>query len=138
MARTSLSTLLWASALRSVNSYKLTLWASRPALSRALKPLSHWSENLKRCRAAARSAAPHMCPDGCRIVDGVSAIRYPRRSRRETRGRKIVLRHRKFKQAGGLTFPAVVFLIGAIAFFNFAVKLQHFKVREKPPASRAH
>jgi hypothetical protein len=36
------------------------------------------------------------------------------------------------------TFPAVVFLIGAIAFFNFAVKLRHFKVREKPPASRAH
>jgi len=36
------------------------------------------------------------------------------------------------------TFPAVVFLIGAIAFFNFAVKLRHFKVREKLPASRAH
>ena len=28
------------------------------------------------------------------------------------------------------TFPAVVFLIGAIAFFNFAVKLRHFSPRE--------
>jgi hypothetical protein len=37
-----------------------------------------------------------------------------------------------------ITLPAVVSLIGAIAFFNFAVKLRHFKVQEKPPASRAH
>jgi hypothetical protein len=36
-----------------------------------------------------------------------------------------------------ITFPAAVSLIGAIAFFNFAVKLRHFKVREKPPASGA-
>lgn len=36
-----------------------------------------------------------------------------------------------------ITFPAAVSLIGAIAFFNFAVKLRHFEVREKPPASGA-
>jgi hypothetical protein len=32
-----------------------------------LKLLSHPSENLKRCRPAARTAAPHMNPDGFRI-----------------------------------------------------------------------
>ena len=37
-----------------------------------------------------------------------------------------------------VTFATVVSLIGAIASFSLAVKLGHFKVRQKPPASRAH
>ncbi len=34
-------------------------------------------------------------------------------------------------------FPLVVCLIGAIANFALGAKLRHFRVREKPPASRA-
>jgi len=37
-----------------------------------------------------------------------------------------------------IKFPAVVSVIGAIIFFVYTVKLRHFKVSEKPPASRAH
>ena len=36
-----------------------------------------------------------------------------------------------------ITFPIVVCLIGAVADFALWVKLRHFRVREKPPASRA-
>jgi hypothetical protein len=36
------------------------------------------------------------------------------------------------------TFPAAVSLVGAIGSFSLAAKLRHFKLREKPPASRAH
>jgi hypothetical protein len=34
-------------------------------------------------------------------------------------------------------FPAVVCFVGAIANFALWARLRHFKVREKPPASRA-
>src|SRR3954451_11648510 len=40
----------------------------------ALNSLSHRSENLKRWCPAARTAAPHMYPDGCWMKDGVSDI----------------------------------------------------------------
>jgi hypothetical protein len=36
-----------------------------------------------------------------------------------------------------MSFPAVVCLIGAVMWFVFALRLRNFKVREKPPASRA-
>jgi hypothetical protein len=36
-----------------------------------------------------------------------------------------------------ITFPVVVSLISAIGFFSLTVRLRHFKVREKPPVSRA-
>jgi hypothetical protein len=34
-------------------------------------------------------------------------------------------------------FPIIVSVIGAIISFAFAVKLRHFRVPERPPASRA-
>jgi hypothetical protein len=34
-------------------------------------------------------------------------------------------------------FPVVVYLVGAVADFFLWAKLRHFKVREKPPTSRA-
>jgi hypothetical protein len=37
-----------------------------------------------------------------------------------------------------IKFPAVVSFVGAITWFVWTVKLRHFKVSEKPPASRAH
>jgi hypothetical protein len=36
-----------------------------------------------------------------------------------------------------ITFPIVVCLIGAVADFALWAKLRHFRVPEKPPASRA-
>jgi len=36
-----------------------------------------------------------------------------------------------------IDFPVVVSFIGSTGFFAFTVKLRHFKVSEKPPASRA-
>ena len=36
-----------------------------------------------------------------------------------------------------IDFPVVVSFIGSTRFFAFTVKLRHFKVSEKPPASRA-
>jgi hypothetical protein len=37
-----------------------------------------------------------------------------------------------------ITVPVVLTLVSAIASFQLFAKLRHFKVREKPPASRAH
>jgi hypothetical protein len=36
-----------------------------------------------------------------------------------------------------LSFPVVICLVGSVPFFVSGVKLRHFKVPEKPPASRA-
>jgi hypothetical protein len=36
-----------------------------------------------------------------------------------------------------ISFPVVVCFVGAFPFFAFGAKLRHFKVSEKPPASRA-
>jgi len=35
-------------------------------------------------------------------------------------------------------FPVIVSFIGAVSWFWLTAKLRRFKVREKPPASRAH
>ncbi len=35
-------------------------------------------------------------------------------------------------------FPVIVCLMGAVSWFWLTAKLRRFKVREKPPASRAH
>src|SRR5579863_7115630 len=72
---TSVSMFVSASLIRSRNSYKPTLYTSRPDLNCSLRPASHSGEKQNFCLAAIVTATSHMYDAGSLVSAGCRFMR---------------------------------------------------------------